>query len=149
VEFKMWRFLKIALLASAVLGSSLPSHLGKREEACSDLTISENKGDRKVAIVVDSSQSMRSNDPRLIRLSAARALNTFLVANGEGDKPDQVTVVNFAGTAYLQYAIGDPNGATAAISNITNNDAGTFIGRFSLVGDEWRCVILTTRQHPA
>jgi len=80
------------------------------QEVCSDLTISSNNGDRKVAIVIDSSGSMADSDPQDFRLVAARALNEFLISNSEagGGKPDQVVVIGFDYSSYLVFGPGDP-----------------------------------------
>lgn len=85
------------------------------QEVCSDLTISSNNGDRKVAIVIDSSGSMADSDPGDLRLVAARALNAFLISNAEagGQKPDQVVVIGFDYSAYLVFGPGDPGDAAA------------------------------------
>jgi hypothetical protein len=125
------------LLASAVAASFVPDHsiFHKREvQTCDDLTVSSNNGDRKVAIVIDSSLSMEDNDPSLYRIAAARALNNFLIANGEASgnqKPDQVSVIDFAASAFLDYPLGDPAGADKPLSLVSNNRSGTFIGTVS------------------
>ncbi|KAK4205202.1 hypothetical protein QBC40DRAFT_260856 [Triangularia verruculosa] len=112
------------------------SSLKKRQDqqsvqACTDLTISSNNGDRKVAIVIDSSGSMSGADPDDLRLAAAKALNDFLVSNSEagGEKrPDQVAVVGFDFTPYDVFGPGDPGdpAAPAGIDNITLG-GGTYI----------------------
>ena len=119
----MRRVLPTLLLATAVVASFVPGHsiFQKRAgtDACDDLTISANNGDRKVAIVIDSSASMATNDPKLYRIAAARALNSFLISNGEASstqKADQVSVIQFAGSASLDYPLGDPAGADGPIS---------------------------------
>jgi len=103
-----------ASVATAASSTSHPHpHLGRRDElqTCADLTIANNNGDRKVVIVIDSSGSMSSNDPKNLRLSAARALDDFLISNSEAGgnvKPDQVAVVGFSGSAYSVFEPGDP-----------------------------------------
>jgi len=107
--------------------------LAKRDdaEACSNLFVESNNGDRKVAIVVDSSTSMRGSDPDNLRLAAARALNDFLISNseaGEDKKADQVVVVGFESGPYHVFGPGDPGdpAADVAISRI-NSTGGTNI----------------------
>ncbi|KAK0747954.1 hypothetical protein B0T21DRAFT_265217, partial [Apiosordaria backusii] len=100
-------------------------------QACTDLTIASNNGDRKVAIVVDSSGSMSGADPDDLRLAAAKALNDFLVSNSEGGgekKPDQVAIIGFDSTPYDVFGPGDPGdpAAAAGIANITLG-GGTYI----------------------
>lgn len=142
----------LGVVASSIrpMGAALLSSLTKREEleTCSGLTISENNGDRKgealselkgfqlirrtVVIVVDSSGSMSSNDPGDLRLSAAHALNAFLISKSEasgGTKADQVAVVSFDSTAETVFAPGDPGDPSAdqAIAAIPAS-GGTNIG---------------------
>jgi hypothetical protein len=121
------------LYASTATASTLHGHysgIQKRDgDVCTDLSVSSNNGDRKVAIVIDSSGSMATNDPYDLRINAGRALNEFLIANGEatGDqKPDLVTVIDFDYVATLDYPLGDPGGANASFSKV---DAlgGTYI----------------------
>lgn len=74
---------------------------------------------------------MQTNDPNNTRITAALALNDFLISSDEKttDKtPDQVSIVGFHDTPELLYPLGDPKGAGAIISNITSNKSGTFIG---------------------
>lgn len=130
--------LTVSVLAALLLTTSVvakpPSNpLSKRDatEACTDLTIDSNNGDRKIAIVIDSSGSMLSSDPSNLRLAAARALNDFLVSNGEaggGRSADQVAVVGFASSSYTVFGPGDP-GDPAANTAISKIDAsgGTYI----------------------
>ncbi|KAK3329515.1 hypothetical protein B0H66DRAFT_28350 [Apodospora peruviana] len=88
--------------------SGVPSEIPT--QVCDDLSINSNNGDRKVAIVIDSSGSMSGSDPDDLRLIAARALNQFLISNAEagGQKPDQVVVIGFDDTAYTVFGPGDP-----------------------------------------
>jgi len=122
-----------AVAASAAANVLGPTGLRKRDglETCSGLSISSNNGDRKVVIVIDSSGSMSSTDPDDLRLSAARALNSFLVSNAEASgsaRADQVAVVGFAGSAYTVFEPGDPGDpkADSAISTI-GSSGSTFI----------------------
>lgn len=121
------------LCASAATASTLQYHQTELQErdndVCTDLSVSSNNGDRKVAIVIDSSGSMASNDPSDLRINAGRALNEFLIAAGEAtgnQKPDLVTVIDFDYIATLDYPLGDPGGANASFSKV---DAlgGTYI----------------------
>lgn len=98
------------------------------EEVCSDLTVSSNNGNRKVAIVIDSSGSMADNDPGDLRLVAGRALNDFLISKSEGGSPDQVSVISFASSAFTVFGPGDPGDPDAdkQISAISSF-GGTFI----------------------
>ncbi|KAK0734187.1 hypothetical protein B0T26DRAFT_614995, partial [Lasiosphaeria miniovina] len=100
--------------------------------ACTDLTINNNNGDRKVAIVLDSSGSMYYNDPGDLRLAAGRALNDFLISNseaaGSGTKADQVAVIGFSDAPYVVFGPGDPGNSTADSSfSEIGADGGTFI----------------------
>ena len=125
-----------AVFAAVAIANTVPlplHQLQKRAEleTCSDLTVSNNNGNRKVVIVIDSSGSMSTADRSNLRLSAARALNDFLIANSEakgGKKADQVAVVGFGSSAYTVFGPGDPGNpdANAAISGITIG-GGTYI----------------------
>lgn len=123
------RHLHLHLLALAVPALVSATTLGlfprgsaivKREEACADLRVNANNGDRKVALVVDSSGSMSSNDPGRRRIDAARSLADFLISSGEagGKTPDKLTVVDFDDSAKVIYPLGDPSGANATLSKI-------------------------------
>src|SRR5947207_14832477 len=73
---------------------------------CVGLSVKSNNGNRKVALVIDSSGSMAGNDPYDLRLAAARALNNWLITTAEakGDKkPDLVTVIDFSDSPNLDY----------------------------------------------
>ncbi|KAL8393275.1 hypothetical protein RB595_003164 [Gaeumannomyces hyphopodioides] len=96
------------------------SAIVKREEACADLRVNANNGDRKVALVIDSSGSMSSNDPGRRRIDAGRSLADFLISSGEagGKTPDKLTVVDFDDTAKVIFPLGDPSGANATLSKI-------------------------------
>ena len=111
---------------SLAVATYLPSHssLHKRDDVqiCTDLRVNGNNGDRKVAVVIDSSGSMVSNDPYDLRLSAGRALNEFLIFNDEsksaGKNADQISVIDFDSSATLDYPLGDPGAANASFSKI-------------------------------
>lgn len=137
-----WKLVLPALLATAGTGAAsgaLHGRPGGRSlvrraedftEACTDLTISENKGDRKVAIVIDSSGSMADSDPSDLRLVAGRALNSFLISADEaggGQKPDQVTVIDFDSSALVVYPLGDPNNEANASFALIDSAGGTYI----------------------
>ena len=96
---------------------------------CVGLSVKSNNGNRKVAIVIDSSGSMAVSDPFNLRLAAGRALNNWLITRAEatgGRKPDLVTVINFDDTAHLDYPLGDPAGTNSSFDGI-GADGGTFI----------------------
>jgi hypothetical protein len=72
---------------------------------------------------------MASSDPYDLRLAAGRALNNWLITKAEatgGRKPDLVAVIDFADTAHLDYALGDPAGANSSFDGI-GADGGTYI----------------------
>src|SRR5438034_6165194 len=50
---------------------------------CVGLSAKSNDGNRKVAIVIDSSGSMTTSDPYDLRLAAGRALNNWLITKAE------------------------------------------------------------------
>jgi len=96
---------------------------------CAGLTVKSNNGNRKVAIVIDSSGSMAESDPDNLRLAAGKSLNDWLITKNEavgGKKEDLVTVINFDDEATLDYPLGDPSGADSAFDTI-GADGGTFI----------------------
>jgi hypothetical protein len=119
--------LTLTLAASQALASAIV----RRDSGpiCADLTAKSNNGDRKIAIVIDSSGSMADSDPDNLRLSAGRTIDDWLISKSEavgGKKEDLVTVINFDSSATLDYPLGDPAGANASFSNI-GADGGTFI----------------------
>jgi hypothetical protein len=62
---------------------------------CADLSVSSNNGNRKVAIVIDSSGSMVTSDPYDYRVAAGRALNSFLISNSEASSSQQADRKHF------------------------------------------------------
>ncbi|KXX77546.1 hypothetical protein MMYC01_207028 [Madurella mycetomatis] len=123
-----------ALLVAAVTVTAVGSSLTARQsdegdalQACADLTISSNNGDRKVVLVVDTSSSMFRSDPDNLRLAAARALNGFLISNaeaGDGRNADQVAVVGFGSSSYTVFGPGDPGDSTANEAISSMGDGG-------------------------
>ncbi|KAH6710573.1 putative calcium-activated chloride channel regulator 4 [Leptodontidium sp. MPI-SDFR-AT-0119] len=81
-------------------------------------------GGRKIGIVVDSSGSMESNDPNDLRITAGKSLTSSLVTGGS--HPDQVTVVDFDGSATLLYPLGDPAKAGPSF-DLIDSSGGTYI----------------------
>jgi len=119
-----------ASVAAATTLKNPHANLQKRDDTvCTDLSVSSNDGDRKVAIVMDSSGSMAYNDPYDLRVKAGRALNEFLISSREasgGQKADQVTVIDFDDAAYLDYPLGDPASANSSFDNV-DATGGTYI----------------------
>ena len=124
--------MRASILFSALVASqALASAIVKRDSSptCADLTAKSNNGDRKIAIVIDSSGSMTSSDPDDLRLSAGRTINDWLIGKSEavgGKKVDLVTVIDFDSSATLDYPLGDPAGANASFSKI-GAGGGTYI----------------------
>lgn len=121
------------LCASLAAASTLKGQhhqIQRRDDTvCTDLSVSSNNGDRKVAIVLDSSGSMAYNDPYDLRIKAGRALNDFLISSGEvtgSQKADLVTVIDFDDAAYLDYPLGDPGNANSSFNNV-DATGGTYI----------------------
>jgi predicted metal-dependent peptidase len=111
---------------------SFDSLLLKRDGqgTCSGLNAQSNDGNRKIAIVIDSSGSMVDNDPDNLRLTAGQEIDDWLISvnNAVGNKKaDLVTVIDFDDSVNIDYALGDPGAAAdAAISKI-DADGGTYI----------------------
>jgi Mg-chelatase subunit ChlD len=120
------------------------STLVRRESnnKCTDLHATSNNGDRKIAIVIDSSGSMLDSDPTDLRLTAAsNVINSWLIPKSKATnkKPaDLVTVIDFSDEATLDYALGDPGAANASLSNI-----GSFGGTLIASGVEMAIEQLT------
>ena len=99
------------------------------QNTCADLKANSNNGNRKIALVIDSSASMLTSDPSDLRLSAARTVNDWLISKSEASskkKADLVTVIDFSSDANLDYPIGDPAGANSTFDKIEIT-GGTFI----------------------
>lgn len=125
MRFTAFSFL---VVAPSVLSAVL-SPRATEAPTCIGLSVKSNNGNRKVALVIDSSGSMAESDPYNLRLAAGRALNDWLITKaeaGNGKQPDLVTVINFDETAYLDYPLGDPAGANSSFDAI-GADGGTFI----------------------
>jgi predicted metal-dependent peptidase len=111
---------------------SLDSVLLRRDGqgTCSGLNAQSNDGNRKIAIVIDSSGSMVDNDPDNLRLTAGQEIDDWLISVNSAvgnKKADLVTVIDFDDTVNVDYALGDPGAAAdSAISKI-DSDGGTFI----------------------
>lgn len=117
-------FLYISIAYGAIL-----SPRATEAPMCVGLSVKSNNGDRKVAIVIDSSGSMVDTDPQNLRLAAGRALNSWLITKAEatgGKKADLVTVIDFDDVPHLDYPLGDPAGANASFSKI-DSSGGTYI----------------------
>jgi Mg-chelatase subunit ChlD len=114
-------FSLITFLSHLVLHISA-SVLVRRAEKCDNLQAASNNGNRKIAIVIDSSGSMESNDPTYLRLTAAsNVIDGWLIPQSKASskKPaDLVTVIDFSDAATLDYPLGDPSGANASLSQI-------------------------------
>lgn len=124
-------YASLAAAASTLQSGGPHRHqIQKRDDkVCADLSVSSNNGDRKVAIVMDSSGSMAYNDPYDLRIKAGRALNDFLISSGEaggGQKADLVTVIDFDDSAYLDFPLGDPGSANSSFDNV-DASGGTYI----------------------
>lgn len=127
------------LLSSFLFLSAASAGLLKRDssdQVCTDLSVSSNNGDRKVAVVIDSSGSMAYNDPYELRLVAGRALNNFLISTAEATadkKADQIAVIDFSDEATVDYPLGDPGSANSSFSKI-GETGGTYIAEGVLTG---------------
>jgi hypothetical protein len=122
------RTLIYSLLLSTAVATPL-NYLFKRASTCSSIHAKSDNGNRKVAIVIDSSGSMVDSDPANLRLSAGVELTNWLISDKEATasvKPDLVTVINFSDEATLDYPLGDPGNADSAFNGI-GADGGTFI----------------------
>lgn len=116
----------IALASEVASASVLPR---ASEPVCSGPTAKSNNGDRKMAIVIDSSSSMTGSDPYDLRLEAGRSILDWLVVKNETSdtkKEDVVTVIDFADSATLDYGLGDPNNAYDPLAGIVAY-GGTYI----------------------
>jgi hypothetical protein len=117
-----------SLLLSAAVATPL-NYLFKRASTCYAIHAKSDNGNRKVAIVVDSSGSMSESDPANLRLSAGVELTDWLISNKEATTSvpaDMVSVINFDDVPTLDYPLGDPGNADSAFNGI-GADGGTFI----------------------
>src|SRR5215469_15871473 len=88
---------------------------------CSNLHALSNNGDRKIAIVIDTSGSMVDSDPYNLRLTAGKRIVDWLISDSEASGPtkaDEVTVINFDDTAFLDFPLGDPGKAGSAFDKM-------------------------------
>ncbi|RYP03684.1 hypothetical protein DL764_004976 [Monosporascus ibericus] len=127
---KFHGILGAALAVTPVLGSLYRNGLFIRQESgeC-QIELPPTNGGRKVAIVLDSSGSMSSNDPNDLRIVAGKSLNRQLVpGSGTTGNPrsDLVTVVDFDDEARVIYPLGDPAGADGAF-DLIDSSGGTWI----------------------
>lgn len=123
------RFLAISLLVISY-ASAAAIFQRATDLTCTDLRVKSNDGDRKIAIVIDSSGSMSSSDPEDLRLAAGRALNDWLITKDEatnGKKSDLVTVVDFDDVATVLYPLGDPGSAANRSFSGIDASGGTYI----------------------
>jgi Mg-chelatase subunit ChlD len=105
--------------------------LFKRDQAtCSGLNAQSNDGNRKIAIVIDSSGSMTENDPNNLRLTAGEDLDNWLISVNEATgnkKADLVTVIDFDDTVNIDYPLGNPGDAANSAISAIDADGGTYI----------------------
>jgi hypothetical protein len=110
----------LLLISNASASALLPR--ASTSPICDNLLAKSNNGDRKVAIVIDSSGSMSESDPYDLRLAAGRALvNNWLISSKQAtatSKADLVTVIDFASSATLDYPLGDPGGSNSSFGKI-------------------------------
>lgn len=119
----------VSLLYISFAYGAILSPRATEAPTCVGLSVKSNDGNRKVAIVIDSSGSMVDTDPQNLRLAAGRALNSWLITKAEatgGKKADLVTVIDFDDSPHLDYPLGDPAGANASFSKI-DSSGGTYI----------------------
>lgn len=94
------------------------------------LTHVHSLGGRKIAIVVDNSQSNDVTDPTGLRVDAARSVNDMLISGqeaGNGKEADRVCLVKFSGSAKVLYPLGDP-GLTTGFEELNITEYGTWVG---------------------
>jgi len=123
VAFSLW-------LAATTVANPL-NYFQRRDTqpTCAGITAKTNNGNRKIAIVVDSSGSMSTNDPYDLRLAGAHKIVDWLIASNEasgGKKMDLVSIIDFASSATVDFNIGDPLNAGPAIDTI-GSSGGTSI----------------------
>ena len=132
VKMRYSQRLIVSCLSFLILSQSYVVALARRaiDLTCSDLRVKSNNGDRKIAIVIDSSGSMGYSDPSDLRLEAGQALNSWLINSKEaksGQKSDLVTVIDFDDEATLDYALGDPGPAANSSFGGIGSNGGTYI----------------------
>jgi Mg-chelatase subunit ChlD len=116
-----------ALVAGSINAYLLPR--GSSTKTCTNLYAQSNNGDRKIAIVIDSSGSMAESDPSDLRLQAGRSVIDWLISKSgatSSHKQDLVTVINFDDAAYVDYPLGDPGNAASSLNGI-GADGRTYI----------------------
>jgi Mg-chelatase subunit ChlD len=114
---------KLSILAYLLL--ALPATV-LSQTSCSG-SIATTNGGRKIGIVIDSSGSMTSTDPRNLRITAGQAINAALItaaSAGANGHPDLVTVIDFDSNVNVVYPLGDP--ASASFTGI-DSSGGTHI----------------------
>ena len=110
-----------ALLTPQCLASSLLIPRSTAQHTCTDLHATSNNGNRKIALVIDSSGSMAESDPSDLRLSVGRSVASWLIPKfkATSSKPaDLLAVIDFSDVATLDYPLGDPGGANASFDEI-------------------------------
>lgn len=125
----MKSFILATLLLSSQAWGGVLFKRAEKQQTCANIKAASNNGDRKVAIVIDSSLSMLESDPTNLRLDAGRAVNDWLISKKEatgGKKADLVTVIDFAYSPTLDYPLGDPEAANATFGEI-GSYGGTYI----------------------
>ncbi|RFU27607.1 hypothetical protein B7463_g8739, partial [Scytalidium lignicola] len=122
--------LLVTIISQASASILYPRATTTSAPQCSGISVKSNNGNRKVAIVIDSSPSMEESDPNNLRIAAGEALNGWLItdaeAKAENKNPDEVAVVDFGFDPHLDYPLGDPGGAGASFAQMQTID-GTFI----------------------
>ncbi|KAH8648282.1 putative calcium-activated chloride channel regulator 4 [Tricladium varicosporioides] len=91
-------------------------------------------GGRRIGIVVDSSGSMTTTDPKNLRITAGKSLAASLVTSGSS--PDQVTVVDFDSSAAIIYPLGSPAGAGPSFDKIDSSGGTAIYSGVKLAIDE-------------
>ena len=121
--------LTLVYLVAVVIANPTSPVPSATPSPCSNLHALSNNGDRKIAIVIDTSGSMVDTDPDNLRLAAGKRIVDWLISDKEASgskKADQVTVINFDESAHLDYPLGDPGNADSAFDGM-GAYGGTFI----------------------
>jgi len=114
-------------LFSSIVDASV---IKRNAPVCTDLRAKSNNGDRKIAIVIDSSGSMAMTDPFDLRFEAANQAVDWLIEKNEvseKQKQDQVAIISFDSDAYLEYPLGDPSSAAKNAVNGISSIGDTYI----------------------